>query len=121
MKSILEDLYYGNINPAEFFQVPLKEYKACQEEHIKTYDSFLQSLEPYQQKTFAEIMEHQFQTLPMEHAAVFSEGFRMGAQMMLEVLQGPPVDEIYPLRSEAAARSLAAASLSLSMLIRGAD
>ena len=96
MTSILEDLYYGNINPAEFFQVPLKEYKACQEEHIKTYDSFLQSLEPYQQKIFAEIMEHQFQTLPMEHAAVFSEGFRLGAQMMLEVLQGPPVDEIWP-------------------------
>ena len=47
MKSILEDIYYVNICPAEFFQVNLKEYEAIQNEHLKTYDSFLQSLEGF--------------------------------------------------------------------------
>lgn len=96
MKSILESLYYGNINPAEFFQISLKEYKESQQENLKAYNGFFQSLEPRQQRVFYQIMEHQFQTIPMEHAAVYAEGFRNGAQMMLEVLQGPPPDEIYP-------------------------
>lgn len=85
MKSILEDIYYGNICPAESFQVNLKEYEAIQNEHLKTYDSFLQSLEPDQKKAFIEIMDHQFQSIPMEYAAVFSEGFRIGSRIMLEI------------------------------------
>ena len=57
MSSILEALYEGDICPAERFQ----------------------------RNAFDDLLNRQFQAIPVEYAAVFAEGFRMGARMMLEI------------------------------------
>ena len=85
MSSILEALYEGDICPAERFQIDTEEYHRRKEENMRAYDSFFQTLEPDQRNAFDDLLNRQFQSNPVEYAAVFAEGFRMGARMMLEI------------------------------------
>lgn len=87
MESILHQLYYGNISPSEQYITRLEEYRRLRDIHLRQYDAFFQSLEPYQQKEFNKIMDQQFDTIPMEYADVYANGFQTGAKMMLEVFR----------------------------------
>lgn len=87
MRSILHELYYGNISPATQYEGRLEEYRQLQKEQHQEYQAFLQGLEPRQRQEFRRIMEQQFDTIPMEYADTFAEGFRLGVKTMLAVFQ----------------------------------
>lgn len=87
MESILRDLYYGNLAPSERPVARLEEHRRLCERQLRQYNAFLQSLEPYQRKEFNKIIDHQFETIPMEYADAFVCGFQMGGKMMLEIFQ----------------------------------
>lgn len=85
MRSILYDLYYGEISPAEQYHSTKEEYLRRSQESIARYKSFTKSLQPYQLKMFNQIIDDQYDLLPMEHADFFVQGFRLGAKMIMEI------------------------------------
>ena len=87
MENILHKLYRGEISPADGYEARWEEYQQMRQKHILEYDAFVQSLEPRQQKAFNRIMNHQFDTIPMEYADTFVEGFEMGVKMVVAVFQ----------------------------------
>lgn len=86
MRSILHQLYYGDLSPATQYEGRLEEYRQLREKHQREYQAFLQGLEPRQRKDFIRILDQQFATIPMEYADAFADGFQLGAKMMLAVL-----------------------------------
>ena len=87
MENILHKLYRGELSPADGYEARLEEYQQMRERHIREYDAFIKDLEPRQQKAFLRIMNHQFDTIPMEYADTFVEGFQMGVKMIVAVFQ----------------------------------
>ena len=90
MKSILQQLYDGEIYPAEQFLPLEKEYRKIYQQHYRDYDDFIETLsklEPPLDKRFIEIMENQLAKVPHEFSELFINGFRLGAKMMAEVFE----------------------------------
>lgn len=87
MKTILHELYYGEISPATQYEARLEAYRQMQDRQDQAYEALAQSLEPRQRKALIHILDHQFDTIPMEYADTFADGFRLGVKMMLAVFQ----------------------------------
>lgn len=90
MKSVLEDLFYGDINPMEQFYPKGEEYKRI----YKVYDSYCESfretikaLDPSLDKAFIDLTNKYLEVIDIEVSEVFIRAFRLGARMMLEVLE----------------------------------
>ena len=59
-------------------------------EHYSHYEDFieqLKTLNPPLDERFIEIMDEQLDALPLETAETFIFGFRLGAKIILEVLE----------------------------------
>ena len=83
MKSILTELYEGNIFPAEQYSPRSEEYRQIHQNHYKHYDNFIETLsklEPPLDKQFIKIMDEQLDVIPYE--------FRLGARIMIDIFQG---------------------------------
>ena len=87
MKGTLEDLWHGNISPQENSRNNTPEMKQLMEYMARHHESLLKSVTDEQQ----DILER-FDDCWSEHAslaeeAIFVYAFRLGAQMMLEILR----------------------------------
>ena len=83
MKSILTELYEGNIFPAEQYSPRSEEYRQIHQSHYKHYDNFIETLsklEPPLDKQFIKIMDEQLDVIPYEFSEMFIDGFRLGAR-----------------------------------------
>lgn len=90
MRSILEQLYDGEIYPAEQFDVKTKEYQRVMKEHGEHYEEFVEKLNnitPSLGERFMEIMDEQLDAIPIEMEETFIAGFRLGARLMIEVFE----------------------------------
>ena len=90
MKSLLLQLYNGEVYPAEQYTPRTAEYRKLRQEHYKHYEDFIKQLkllEPPLDKRFIEIMDEQLDTIPLETSEMFIDGFRLGARMMIEIYQ----------------------------------
>lgn len=88
MSTLLQQLYNGEIFPAEQYRPFLEEYRVKRKKHLENYDSFIQKLGSPLDKEFIKIMDEQLDTLPLDFYQMFSDGFKLGAKMMIEVLDG---------------------------------
>lgn len=91
MKSILLRLYDGEIFPSEQIRVTTEEYQAMRQKHYEHYEDFskqLKAVNPSLDERFLQIMDEQLDSVPLEIATTFIEGFRLGARMIIEVYQG---------------------------------
>ncbi len=91
MKSVLSELYEGNIYPEEQFSSKSEEYREIHQRNFRNYENFLETLrklDPPLDKQFGKIMDEQFAELPFEYSAMFIGGFRLGARIMIDVFQG---------------------------------
>lgn len=61
---------------------------------MENYDSFIQKLDNPLDKEFIKIMDEQLDTIPFDFFQMLSEGFKLGAKMMIEVLDGEGEKEI---------------------------
>lgn len=89
MKSILQQLYDGELYPAEQLCSQLEEYREKRGQYSSNYENFLQklsSMNPQLGEQFSQIIEEQMELIPYEGSELFINGFRMGAKMMLEIL-----------------------------------
>ena len=85
--NILEELWYGNIEPAEYDVSPSKKYKEQLQLISRNEDKLLATMTDAQKELFSWytdcVQEHQ----AMAECMLFQNSFRLGAEMMLEVMR----------------------------------
>ena len=83
---ILEEFWYGNIEPTEYGTSP-KEYKKQVELICKNEEKLKATMTDEQKELFEKyadcVREHQINT----DCLIFQNGFKLGARMMLEVME----------------------------------
>lgn len=90
MRSLLEQLYDGEVFPAEQFYPKTEEYKKLHQEQLKRYTDFisqLKGLDPPLDSAFIRILDDEMDTTLIEMSEMFIDGFCLGARMMIEVYQ----------------------------------
>lgn len=93
LKSILLELFQGEIAPLDRYKVILKEYKEQWENTMKSENSFVKKLDEPLREEFEKLMDDHFDLIPLEMSDVFAEGFRISARMMVESLWGKDSNE----------------------------
>ena len=85
--NILEDFWYGNIEPSEYDTSPDPEYKEILQLISRNEDKLLASMTAEQKVLFSQYTDcvREYQT--MAECLLFQNSFRLGARMMLEILQ----------------------------------
>lgn len=91
MSKLLEDLYHGTIAPVEYCHEHTKECRNLREEHYKHCEDFIKRIgEPFK-LDFNNILDEHGALISSLHKtsleSTFVDGFRLGARMMLEVLE----------------------------------
>ena len=90
MRRILEQLYNGEIFPAEQYCAKGRGYQKSVQEDESHYDEFIEILrnqEPPLDKLFDEVMSEQIDEIQDEYSGIFISGFRLGARIMAEVFR----------------------------------
>lgn len=85
---ILEDFWYGNIEPAEYDVTTCKEYKETLRLITRNEEKLLATMTDEQKNLFSRytdaVREHQ----TLAECLLFQRSFKLGARMMIEVLTG---------------------------------
>lgn len=90
MKNVLEQLYNGEIFPAEQHAPRSEECRKIYQGNYNHYDDFIEllsKLNPPLDKRFIEIMDKQLDVIPYEFSEMFIDGFKLGAKIMAEVFR----------------------------------
>lgn len=86
MNSIIDELYYENISPADLFPWT-KEYNKLSAEYAQTTDRLRKLLGRRQVKLFDAAVQQALDLTCQETRAYFHIGFCLGARFMLEVTE----------------------------------
>ena len=89
MNNIIDDLYLGNLNPSESTRIIHKEYNKLAGEAVALEEWLSGNLEGDGAKKFGEFVHKECSMGAVEARLRFVEGFRLGAQIMLDVLTCP--------------------------------
>ena len=85
--NILEEFWYGNLDPAEYDSSTSKEYKEVLQLIVRNEDKLLATMTEEQKELFSRyrdcVREHQ----AMAECLLFQNSFRLGGRMMLEVMR----------------------------------
>ena len=85
--NILEELWYGNLDPAEYDSCTTKEYKELLKLISRNEEKLLATMTDDQKELFSRytdcVREHQ----AMAEGLLFESIFRLGGRMMLEVMR----------------------------------
>ena len=84
---VINELWYGNIEPQDRTIPRDKEYKQLLNKICKYEEQFRGIFSPEQQKDFEDYENATISVTAICEEASFVVGFRLGAKMMLEVLQ----------------------------------
>lgn len=87
MNDILKQLYSGEIYPEEQYRPILEEHKALQRKQYKKYEDFISKIGSPLDKEFEHILDEQLDILSLDFFQMFSDGFRLGAKMMVEIFE----------------------------------
>lgn len=93
MENLLLSFYRGELEPVEKYRPVIEEHLELRKKQIRHYDSFKDKLDPDLAEEFMEIMDEQLEEAPLENAQAYIDGFRMGARMMMEILDQKDDDE----------------------------
>lgn len=85
--NILEELWYGNIEPAEYDTSPSKEYKQMLQLISRNEDKLLATMTDSQKELFAKYTDCVRDYQVMAECMLFQNSFRLGAKMMLTVME----------------------------------
>ena len=84
--SILEELWYGNIEPAEYDTSPSKEYKQMLQLISRNEDKLLATMTDAQKELFTKYADCVRDYQVMTECMLFQNSFRLGAKMMLAIM-----------------------------------
>ena len=85
--SILEELWYGNIEPAEYDISHDKKYKDMLQLISRNEDKLLATMTDAQKDLFSHYQDCVREFQAMAECLLFQNSFRLGARMMLEVME----------------------------------
>ncbi|MFB5763243.1 DUF6809 family protein [Paenibacillus medicaginis] len=88
MGIILENLFYGNLRPNECIRPANSEYLNLNRKISSLMDSYHKKLSPEEYDELEKLIDLLGQSTSMYSAASFTEGFQLGAKMMIEVFGG---------------------------------
>lgn len=89
MDSILEELYYGNINPSEKQFDRNSDYAKCIKIIADNEESLTASLCDEENHLFSELMKAQYQILITGERERFIEGFKLGVRFIMDTFLIP--------------------------------
>lgn len=91
--NILEEFWYGNLDPAEYDSCTTKEYREILKLISRNEDKLLETMTEEQKELFSRYADcvREYQT--MAECLLFQNSFRLGGRMMLDVMQGGARDE----------------------------
>lgn len=85
MPSFLESLYYGQLNPVEKVASNDPQYGQFSRQISESMDSWKKRLSEDEFRELEDLLDLYRQVHGMEMAASFTDGFRLGAMMIIEV------------------------------------
>ena len=84
--NILEEFWYGNIEPAEYVVSPSKEYKEMLQLISRNEDKLLATMTVAQKELFTKYADCVREYQAMAECLLFQSSFRLGAKMMMAVI-----------------------------------
>ena len=84
--SVLEDFWYGNIEPSEYDTSSVKEYKEALLRISRNEESLQDRLTDAQRKLFAQYLDSVREFQDMAESLLFQNSFRLRARMILEIM-----------------------------------
>ena len=84
--NILEEFWYGNIEPAEYDVSPSKEYKEMLQLISRNEDKLLATMTDAQKELFTKYADCVREYQVMAECMLFQNSFRLGAKMMIAVM-----------------------------------
>ena len=84
---ILEDFWYGNIEPSEFDTSPSPEYKEILLLISRNEDKLLATMTDAQKELFSRYTDCVREYQAMAECLLFQNSFSLGAKIMLEVMR----------------------------------
>ena len=86
MRTILEDLYYGNITPNEQQMTPGSELKRAVDRVVKYEKQLMEQLEETEQETLTKLIRSQHEINSITATENFILGFRLGVRLIAECM-----------------------------------
>lgn len=83
---LLEEFWYGNIEPTEYDTAACKEYKEALRLITRNEERLQASMTDEQKELFARYTDAVREYQTMAECLLFQSSFRLGAKMMLEVM-----------------------------------
>lgn len=84
---ILEEFWYGNIDPTEYDTSACKEYREALRLITKNEEKLQAALTDGQKELFSRYTDAVREYQSMVECQLFQKSFRLGARMMLEVME----------------------------------
>ena len=84
---VLEELWYGNIEPTEYDTSSCEEYKKVLEQVCSSEENLQATMDSEQKTLFIKYTDSVNQYHAIIECMLFQNSFRLGARMMLEVLE----------------------------------
>lgn len=84
---ILEEFWYGNIEPTEYDTCPCAEYKEALQLISRNEEKVQTTMADAQRELFARYVDSVREFQDMAECLLFQNSFRLGARMMLEVME----------------------------------
>ena len=85
--NILEEFWYGNIEPAEYDASPSEEYRELIRLLSRNEEKLLATMTDAQKDLFSRYQDCVREFQVMAECLLFQNSFRLGARMMLEVME----------------------------------
>ena len=84
---LLEELWYGNIEPTEYDSDASKEYREALRLISRNEEKLLATMTDEQKELFSRYMDAVREYQTMAECLLFQNSFKLGARMMLEVME----------------------------------
>lgn len=85
--SVLDEFWYGNLDPAEYDTSPSEEYKEFLQLISRNEENLLATMTDLQKDLFSRYQDCVREFQAMAECLLFQNSFRLGARVMLEILQ----------------------------------
>lgn len=93
--NVLEEFWYGNLDPAEYDASPSEEYKELIRLINRNEEKLLATLTDAQKDLFSRYQDCVREFQAMAECLLFQNSFCLGARMMLEIMEADPVNHSY--------------------------
>ena len=93
--NILEEFWYGNLDPAEYDASPSEEYQELIRLISRNEEKLLATMTDAQKDLFSRFQDCVREFQAMAECMLFQNSFRLGARMLLEIMETDIVNHRY--------------------------